>query len=258
MLRVHPWTSSRTVYRDLLSVYLPIGVISHSYREFADYQAGADASLSVNLVARLRFDEFSDDFAVHALRDRVVATPCKLSHHGRFFTAAVAAAADVLLHASTSSSSSSLQPGSACRTAANISNNTSSPSRAERLRSLYDDRAVFPATRIRFHSSSVRTQPVQNVPFPPPPQSLPPTPWTFYCAPPPVGCRRAKSRGITVAAMAVRTADGGRAPRNRRNRTRSRRYCVSIERTHSARPRARPAIIIIAHKIIAQPTSSRR
>jgi len=66
-------------------VYLPIGVISHSYREFADYQAGADASLSVNLVARLRFGEFSDDFAVHALRDRVVATPCKLSHHGRFF-----------------------------------------------------------------------------------------------------------------------------------------------------------------------------
>ena len=42
LLRVHPWTSSRTIYPDLLSVYLPIGVISQLPREFADYQAEAE------------------------------------------------------------------------------------------------------------------------------------------------------------------------------------------------------------------------
>jgi len=44
LLGVHPWTSSRTVYRELLSVYLPIGVISQLPREFADYQAEAENS----------------------------------------------------------------------------------------------------------------------------------------------------------------------------------------------------------------------
>ena len=40
LLTVHPRTSSRTVYHDLLSVYLPIGMISLlPSREFADYQA---------------------------------------------------------------------------------------------------------------------------------------------------------------------------------------------------------------------------
>ena len=43
LLRVYPWTSSRTVYRDLLSVYLPIGVICPLPSEFADYQAEAEA-----------------------------------------------------------------------------------------------------------------------------------------------------------------------------------------------------------------------
>jgi len=48
LLRVHPWTSSRTIYRDLLSVYVQIGMISQLLRAFVNYQAEAEV-ISVNI-----------------------------------------------------------------------------------------------------------------------------------------------------------------------------------------------------------------
>ena len=61
LLRVNPWASLRTVYRDLLSVYLPIGVISQLPREFADYQAEAEKTENNTspATARARQQEFS-------------------------------------------------------------------------------------------------------------------------------------------------------------------------------------------------------
>jgi len=54
LLRVHPWIFSKAVYRDLLSEYLPIGVISQQPREFADYiKQKQKQSISVDIVTDL-------------------------------------------------------------------------------------------------------------------------------------------------------------------------------------------------------------
>ena len=73
MLRVHPWIFSKAVYRDLLSEYLPIGVISQQPREFADY-IKQKQSISVDIVTdslSLICDEESSSYHIISYQENL-------------------------------------------------------------------------------------------------------------------------------------------------------------------------------------------